>query len=93
MQQILTALGAGTNDVLAAFLGSICGAFMLTEPTARQVIATVVIGVCVGTYVGANVPAALHSNLFTFIIGSFGTVVLLYLQANVRRRFFDEKMK
>lgn len=93
MQQILSALGAGTNDVLAAFLGSICGAFMLPKPTAKQVVATVFIGTSVGTYVGANLPTAFHSNVLTLVIGSFGTAGLLFLQDHVRRRFFDEKVK
>ena len=36
MEALLTALGAGTNDVLAAFLGSICGSFFLPDSKPRH---------------------------------------------------------
>ena len=89
MQQILAALGTGTNDVLAAFLGSICGAFMLTQPTAKAILATVFVGTCVGTYAARLMPDATWKGIATLIIGSLGTAGLLFGQEIVKRRWFN----
>jgi hypothetical protein len=89
MEQILAALGAGTGDVLAAFLGSVCAAFLLTKPTAKSIIATVFIGTVVGTYFGPNMPLLIGlkpANWITLIIGSFGTGGLLLVQDMVRKK-------
>jgi len=89
MDAILGALGAGTNDVLAAFLGSICGAFMLTKPSAIQVLSTVFVGTCVGTYAGPQAMRILGqqpNNLLTLIIGSIGTFVLMWAGSKVKRQ-------
>ena len=90
---MLAALGAGTNDVLAAFLGSVCSAFLLTKPTARTVIATVFIGTCVGTYFGPNAMMVIGkqpSNALTFIIGSVGTVALGLAGTWVKSKLFGD---
>ena len=89
MQSFLAAIGTGTADLLWAFLGSVCGAFLLPNPTVRQVFATVVVGTCFGTCSGPNL---LHlvglqpNNLITFIIGSGGTAALLLGQEMLRKR-------
>lgn len=93
MEAMLTALGAGTNDVLAAFLGSVCGAFLLTRPTARSVLATVFVGTCVGTYFGPNMMMVIGrqpSNAFTFILGSIGTAALLAAGVWLKSKLFGE---
>lgn len=92
MEAILAALGAGTNDVLAAFLGSVCGAFLLTKSTPRLIIGTVVVGTCVGTYFGPNTMLLIGrqpNNVITFIIGSIGMAVLAAAGNYARRKFFD----
>jgi hypothetical protein len=89
MEQILAALGAGTGDVLAAFLGSVCAAFLLTKPSIKSVIATIFIGTVVGTYFGPHVPLLIGvtpANWITLIIGSFGTGGLLLVQDFVRKK-------
>jgi hypothetical protein len=90
MESFLGALGAGTNDVLAAFLGSCCGAFALTKPSVKAIVATIFVGTVVGTYVGANLPLliGIKSNLITLSIGSLGTGGLLWLQKKVADKFF-----
>ena len=90
MDSVLPVLGAGTNDILAAFLGSCCGAFMLTQPTPRAVIATVFIGTCVGTYFGPNIPALIGmkpANWITLVIGSIGTTVLMLAGSWFKKKF------
>lgn len=92
METILTALGAGPNDVLAAFLGSICGAFLLTRATARLIVATVVVGTLVGTYFGPNTMAMIGrspSNAMTFVIGSIGMAVLTAAGNYLRQKFLS----
>lgn len=92
MQAILAALGAGTNDVLAAFLGSVCGSFLLTKATPRLVVATVVVGTCVGTYFGPNTMTLIGrqpSNVITFIIGSVGMAVLTAAGNYAKRKFLN----
>jgi hypothetical protein len=92
MQWLLTALGAGTNDVLAAFLGSVCGAFMLTKPPPRAIVSTVFIGTCVGIYFGPNAPVMIGlkpANWITFVIGSIGTALLLAAGKWLKGKFFE----
>jgi hypothetical protein len=92
MEALLTALGAGTNDVLAAFLGSICGAFLLTRATPRLIVSTVVVGTLVGTYFGPNTMAMIGrqpSNAWTFVIGSIGMAVLTAAGSYVRQKFLS----
>lgn len=92
MDAILAALGAGTNDLFAAFLGSVCGALMLTEPTWKTMLTTVFIGTCVGCYSAKLIPIdSAWRGFATFIIGSFGTAGLLFGQNLVKRRFFEDK--
>jgi hypothetical protein len=76
MEAVLAALGAGTNDVLAAFLGSIVAAFLLPNQTQRTVISTVVVGTIAGIYFGPNLPPLIGlkpSNMITAMIGMAGT--------------------
>jgi hypothetical protein len=90
METLLIALGAGTNDVLAAFLGSICGAFLLTKATPRLIVSTVVVGTLVGTYFGPNTMAMIwrpSSNALTFVIGSIGMAVLTAAGNYARQKF------
>jgi hypothetical protein len=96
MQTILAALGAGTNDVLAAFLGSVCGAFMLAKSPPKLIIGTVVVGTCVGTYFGPNAMALLGrppANWLTFVIGSIGMAALTATGNFIKRKFFDGDAK
>ena len=96
MEWLLAALGAGTNDVLAAFLGSVCGAFLLTKTTPRLIIGTVVVGTCVGTYFGPNTMTLIGrqpSNVVTFIIGSIGMAVLAGAGNLMKRKFIDGEPK
>ena len=92
MEAILTALGAGTNDILAAFLGSVCGAFFLTETRPRAIIGTVFVGTCVGVYFGPNSMMLIGkppSNVVTFIIGSIGMAALAAAGNYVKKKLFN----
>lgn len=92
METILAALGAGTNDLLAAFLGSVCGACVLTKPTPRAILSTVFVGTCVGTYFGPGAPAMFGTkpaNWITFVIGSIGTALLLAAGNWLKGKFLE----
>jgi len=92
MEAVLSALGAGTNDILAAFLGSVCGTFMLSKSTPRLIVGTVFVGTCVGTYFGPNTMFLIGrppSNVVTFIIGSIGMAVLTAAGNYAKKKFFD----
>jgi uncharacterized protein YqgC (DUF456 family) len=92
MQTMLTALGAGTNDILAAFLGSVCGAFMLPKSTPKLIIGTVIVGTIVGTYFGPNSMLLIGkqpNNLVTLVIGSIGMAALTAAGNWIKRKFFD----
>jgi hypothetical protein len=92
METFLAALGAAPNDVLAAFLGSVCGTFLLTKATPRLMIGTVVVGTCVGTYFGPNAMTLIGrspSNVITFVIGSIGMAVLTAAGNYARQKFLS----
>jgi hypothetical protein len=96
MQTILAALGAGTNDVLAAFLGSVCGAFMLAKSPPKLIIGTVVVGTIVGTYFGPNMMLLIGkqpNGMFTLIIGSIGMATLTTAGNWMKKKFFDGEPK
>jgi hypothetical protein len=96
MQEFLTAIGAGTADLLWAFLGSVCGAFLLPNPTVRQVFATIFVGTCFGTCSGPNLfhmVGLQPNNLFTFLIGSGGTAALLFGQEMLRKKIANGGIK
>jgi len=92
MEAILAALGAAPNDVLAAFLGSVCGTWLLTKATPRLTIGTVVVGTCVGTYFGPKAMMLIGqhpSNVITFVIGSIGMAVLQAAGNYMRQKFLS----
>lgn len=92
MDSLLAALGVGTNDVIAAFLGSVCGAFLLRSADPRAVIGTVFVGTVFGMYFGPNAMMVLGkqpNNLLTLIVGSTGMGGLTIAASWVQRKFFD----
>jgi uncharacterized protein YqgC (DUF456 family) len=92
MEAVLAALGAGTNDVLAAFLGSICGSFFLPEAKPRAILGTVFVGTCVGIYFGPNSMLLIGkqpSNVITFIFGSIGMAALAAAGNYLKAKLFN----
>jgi hypothetical protein len=92
MEAILAALGAGTNDVLAAFLGSICGSFFLPDSKPRAILGTVFVGTCVGIYFGPNSMLLIGkqpSNVVTFIFGSIGMAALAAAGNYAKAKLFN----
>ncbi len=90
MEAVLAALGAGTNDVLAAFLGSIVAVFLLPSATQRTAISTIVIGTIAGIYFGPNLPPLIGlkpSNMITAMIGMAGTPLCVAAVKFITARF------
>jgi hypothetical protein len=80
MEQLFTAIGVGTNDLLWAFLGAACGAFALTQPRWKSTLVYIFIGTCVGSCAAPNMMALSgkpSNNFLTLVVGSIGPPLLL----------------